>query len=225
MFRIAVRHGLIVKKPANRDLALKILAENQNDWTHFTYIHRKHILDYHLVYKTGNREIFLYKARVLYPFPFYNMYLVFRDYVPEQNSYRNIYLDLKTKRVNYLDGYIREQGEDIFAGGNFVFELPGYWKYFSWLFPRVFQKRMMSVIEEDNEHIRERIQMKGFENESCAPKITEYDLFKDLFRDGKMPKADVTFDLMGTYPTWEKSEKKSPAHSISKNTTPDGRRA
>src|SRR2546426_4213159 len=83
---------------------LDLTAETANDWTHFVHLHRRSHLEFRMIHKAGNREMFLYKARLLYPFPFYTPFLVVREYVAEQNGYRQFYLNLRNGRVHYLNG-------------------------------------------------------------------------------------------------------------------------
>ncbi len=185
-----------------RALVLDIIAENANDWTHFTHIHHKHIAEYKLLYKRENREIFLYKSRRLYPLPWFDYFIVFRDYRPEQLGYRNVYYHLKTGRVHYNNSYTRSTEDGgIELVGELVFDLPFYWKYASGLFFWVFKKRMRGLIDEDNIAINERISMKGFDTAPCRPRVPDsFDFFEEFFGDRDLPVADIRFLDRSLYP-------------------------
>lgn len=184
-FKISVERSYFFKVP------FAMCLENQKDFTHFTHLHRKAILDYRLIYKRGERAIFLYKARRLYPFPFYDTYIVFREFV--DNGYYQIYLNTKTGAVHYLRGISKEHGELSSQKGEFVFSLPMYWKLCPSLFFWIFKKRMSRVVKEDVEWFEERMKF-NINSKACAPVVPEnYDLFEDLFKDGVLPKSDVHF--------------------------------
>ncbi len=206
-FRIQISRELHVppvSDDAKRKQLLDIIADGANDWTHFTHVHSKTIIRYELLYKQGSREIFLYQGRRIYPLPWFDHFIVFRDYQPEQNGYRNVYYHVKSGTMNFLDSYTREKPDGgIELVGKFVFTMPFYWRFFPKLFLYVFNKRMRKLIDEDNVIINERMRMQGFETPGCKPTIPErYDLFEAMF-SGEMPKADVSYSDKQIYPGLE----------------------
>jgi hypothetical protein len=208
-YKIYISRELIVPPiadPEKRRMVLDIIADNANEWTHFTHVHHKHIAQYVLLYKREHREIFHYKSRRLYPLPFFDDFIVFRDYRPEQMGYKNIYYHIKSGRMNYLNSYTKEKPDgSVELSGEFVFELPFYWKFAPWFFFWAFKKRMGGLIKEDNVLIKERIQMKGFDTKPCRPLIPEsYDMF-DAFYGDTLPAADSRFLDRTLYPDLEEA--------------------
>ena len=176
---------IAIKRICEVNAPLDIFAEAGNDWTHFAHLHRKSHLEFRLLYKNGVREIFYYRARTIYPLPFFTPFIVFREYHPEQRGYRQVYLDLKSGRVHYLNGKNEQHGENVLGTGEFWFQVSWYWKYFPGLFAWLFKKRMRSVMNEDNVMIRERISLKGMDNANCAPALPErFDFFEDMMKNG-----------------------------------------
>lgn len=194
-----------IADPEKRRIALEVIADNANDWSHFTHIHGKHIVRYDLLFKRGSREIFLYKGRRLYPLPWFDYFIVFRDYQPKQMGYRNVYYHVKSGAMNFLNSYTRAKDDGgIELVGEFVFTLPFYWKFFPGLFLFVFKKRMRGLIDEDNTLINERIRMKGFDTPPCRPKIPDsYDLYEEFLGSGKLPLADISLLDRSLYPNLE----------------------
>lgn len=184
----------------NRTCELRVphalCVENQNDFTHFTHLHRKVILEYRLLFKLDKREIFLYKARRLYPLPFYDTYIVFREYIPAEEGYHNVYLNVRSGLVHYLQARTVCCGETSSVIGEYVFSLPSYWRFFPRLFYWVFKRRMHEVMEEDNIWFRSRMSSHGeINSQACAPVIPEsYDLLNDLLGKGVLPTADIEFE-------------------------------
>jgi hypothetical protein len=167
--------------------------ENQCDFTHFSHLHRKVILDYQLLYKNDKRAIFLYKARRLYPLPFYDTYIVFREMI--DNGYHQIYLNVKSGAVHYLKGTAADHGDCSSQKGEFIFCVPWFWSFFPNLFFWIFKKRITKVVDEDYEWFAGRMNSKQEDCPTCAPVVPDkFDLFEELFKNGVMPKADIHFE-------------------------------
>ncbi len=189
-----------IKRELEFTLPYKLGREVHDDWTHFAHLHRKSILEYRLLYKRGQREIFLYKGRRLYPLPFYDTYIVFRNY--DGSGYRNVYLNAKTGQMHFLAGQAIPKGDNTVTIGEYVFEMPRYWRFFPKLFFNLFLKRAHKLLEEDNQWQAERIALGTEEGKDspCAPVVPEfYDLFDDFFGNGKMPESDVSFQEASFY--------------------------
>jgi hypothetical protein len=130
------------------------------------------------LFKQGRREVFLYKARRLYPLPFHDTYVVFRDVDLEIHGYRNIYLNVKTGAIHQLKGVVVQDGDAVSVIGEFMFSMPSYWRL------RIFKWRMRRLMAEDNVLIRERVELGGSSSPACAPAIPEsYDLFLDTYKE------------------------------------------
>lgn len=182
-----------VKRVCESNAPLELVVEAGNDWTHFTHLHRKSHLAFQLLYKSGHREIFFYKARILYPLPFYTPYIVFREYVPERQCYDQIYQDLRSGRVHYLSGSHASLGDTVLGTGEFWFSVSSFWRYCPRLFFWLFKRRMRGVMEEDNRMIRERMRLGLASHAECDPRVPEsYDLYADLMGKG-LPEAEFTF--------------------------------
>ncbi len=190
------RYKIYVQRTCELEAPFDICEESSNDWTHFTHLHRKAIVGYRLLNKKGLREVFLYKARVLYPLPFYDHYVIFRNYEPQQNGYKNVYLNVRTGQLNYLSGYVIQKGKSSLLMADYLFNMSWYWRFFPGFFLWVFRRRMRSVMDEDNQWIYERMKQKEpYSNKACAPVVPEeYDLFKDLFKDDIFKHADIRMD-------------------------------
>ena len=191
MVKIFVRRIFDFKAP------YELLRETQDDWTHFIHLHKKSHGGFRLLYKKGNREIFLYKAWKLTPFPFFpDIYVVFRDYLPAKNGYRNVYLNVKTGQTHYLHGYLEDNAPYATTVGEFLYTLPSFFKFFPNLFFRFLKLRGKRVLEEDNVWMVERMAQESPVNSAaCAPEVPEtYDLFDDLFKDGKFPEPDIRLE-------------------------------
>lgn len=199
LFKIHIHRDLEIKAP------FKICNDANKDWTHFSHLHRRTIAAHHLLHKSPGREIFLYKSRCLFPFPIYEYYIVFRDY-PTPQSYRNIYVNAKSGRMHYLNVNMVSRGETTSAISDYLFSLPRYWWLFPKLFLWIFRKRMRTIVEEDNEWIREQMDPDNLvTNETCAPVVPEvFDPLEVLFTDEIFLKADVHL----TYHDFESLEKK-----------------
>jgi hypothetical protein len=184
-----------IADPVKRKAVLDAMADNANDWTHFTHVHSRHIARYSLLYKQGRREIFLYRARRLYPLPWFDNYVVFRDWRPEQAGYCNLYYHVSSGRRHYLDSFIKERPDGgVELIGEFIFELPFYWWRLRNVFFWIFKKRMRTLVAEDDALIRERLAMKNFESGNCKPRVPEaYDMFDVFYNGGKLPEAGAHF--------------------------------
>jgi hypothetical protein len=216
-YKIAISRDCRVRAPFERCL------ENQYDYTHFTHLHHKTHLEFRLLYKSGVREIFLYKARVVYPLPFYDTYIVFREHRADENGYRNVYLNVKTGKIHLLRGTVVQMEDGICSiRGEFLFSVAGIWRYFPRVFEWIFRRRMRAVFEEDNEWFRGRLLHPEINQEACAPEIpAAYDLFQDLFDDSAFTKAEARIrveereDFEDIYRGRTSKENKREAHANS----------
>jgi hypothetical protein len=203
MYRIFIQRICEVKAPFD------ICVETNNDWTHFTHLHRTTIADYRLLFKNNQREVFLYRAKWFAHLPFHDTYIIFRNYEPVQHGYRNIYFNIRSGLVTYLDARVERKGDSTLFIGDYIFVLPSYWRYLSWLFLIIFKLRMRRVMDEDNEWIYGLMTRKtAMDNPVCAPVVpAKYDLYDDLFADDVFATADVrmsdysleTFDGRGRF--------------------------
>ena len=193
-------YKIYIKRTVAIEAPFDLVVESTYDWTHFVHLHRKTIVEYRLLYKRGNREIFLYKGRWLYPFPFYDYYVVFREYHPEQYGYRNVYLNVKTGLAHYLLARTDREGETPLMVSDYLFTLPRHWRFFPRLFFWVFKQRMAWIMKEDNNWLYERMAQGNPEtNEACGPVVPEiYDTFDDLFKEEKLKEADAHFEYRVT---------------------------
>lgn len=190
-FKVSIKRVFDFKAP------YRIVLENQEDWTHFIHLHRKSHAEFRLLFKRGNREIFLYKARLFFGFPFFSKtYIVFRDNMPEKACYRNVYLDVGTGQVHYLNGKVVSKGETTETEGEFIFSASPFWRFFPKLYFWLFQWRGSRLLEEDNWWMAERMAAaKTTYDDFCAPEVPElYDLFDDLYGEKDLPKGDIHFE-------------------------------
>jgi len=165
------------------------------DWTHFLHLHRKSHGEFRLLHKSEKREIFFYKARIIYPLPFFRKFLVFREYQPEVGGYRQVYYDLSTGGITYLSAFTRhnKDRDSYSCMGEYIFSVSWYWKLWPRLFSIIMKQRMGRVIEEDNELVRGRAEVGGKERLACAPKqVTTFDLLDDFLQAG-LPKTEAHF--------------------------------
>lgn len=194
MFKILVKRIDEYKNPFD------IVFESNQDWTHFTHLHRKTHVRYRLLYKNGNRQIFLYKGRRLYPLPFYDDYIVFREDRPSQHGFRNVYIHAKSGHVHTLDVTLKSQGKGTLIVADNLFSLPSYWRFLPKFFLRIFlwvyTSRMDRVMEEDLDLINDRVKQGRMPtiDDSCAPTIPEvYDILDDFFKKDASEMADAHF--------------------------------
>lgn len=193
MFKILVSRTVEAKAP------FKLYYDLNQDWTHFSHLHRKAIVSHRLLFKDDKREIFLYKARRLYPFPFYDDYIVFREDVPSQNGYRNVYVNTKSGHVHTVEVKLESQGDRTLMVGDHLFSLPSYWRFLPKFFLRIFlwvyRWRMDQILDEDHGLIYESMKM-GCPptDDSCAPVIPEtYDVLDVFFKKEATEVADAYF--------------------------------
>jgi hypothetical protein len=171
-----------------------LAAEAGNDWTHFAHVHRRSHMVFKLLHKSGNREIFYYKARTLYPFPFYTPYIAFREYAPEQNGYKQIYYDLRSGRVHYVSASHAMKGSNVQTIGEHWFDLPEYWRFFPKLFMLLFKIRMKRVMQEDSEMLREEVEAGIEGSDACLQSsLAEFSLFDEMTGAG-FPKAAFAYE-------------------------------
>lgn len=174
------------------EMPLRLVADSAADWTHFMHVHRRSHLEFRLLAKDGVREIFLYKARMIYPLPFYRTFIAFREYLPEQEGYHQIYLHVNSGAIHYLNS--RTEGDDHSSRtiGTFYFEGSRFWKYFPGLFKKLFTWRMRSVSHEDRDWMSERIRIGVFENKGCMPQIPDcFNLMDDFLKKG-LPAGELS---------------------------------
>ena len=190
MFRIYIKRTCEIR--ASYELCL----ESQMDWTHFAHLHRKSHAAYRLLYKRDRREIFLYKARRLYPLPWYDHYIVFRDNDASGTKFWSAYHNVKSGHTHYQSGNVECHGETTSLIGEFVFALPSYWRRFPEFFLWIFKRRMRGLMDEDCAWIGERMRVgAAASSPGCAPVVPErYDLYEDLFGNGELPPADIKFE-------------------------------
>jgi hypothetical protein len=169
------------KRICEYDAPLNVIAESASDWTHFTHLHRRSHLEFRLLSKSGKRETFLYKARIIYPLPFYWNYLVFREYLPDQCGYHQCYLNIRTGKVHYLNHRAVTVSGRSRIEGTFRFEIAGFWRLIPGVFRFLFTRRMHRVMLEDDSWVADRLKNGVFENPSCSPKTPEqFDLMTEL---------------------------------------------
>lgn len=168
-----------------------LVADANVDWSHFMHLHRKSHVEFRLIFKEGRREVFLYKARLIYPLPFYTTFIAFREYLPEQRGYHQFYLNVRTGRVHHLNSSTVQEGEQSATVGVFRFEASRLWKWFPWLFKWLFRYRMRKVNLEDVGWIDGRIEAGGFNNPACAPTVPERFNLIDEFVQRGHPRPDM----------------------------------
>jgi len=202
MFKVHLRRTIELKAP------FEVCVEINNDWTHFTYLHRKSIVRFQLIHKSGNREIFLCRGRHFFPLPIYNDYVLVREYKPSQYGYSNVYIDVGSGHVHYLDARAVPKKDATLLISDYLFSLPSCWRWFPKLFFWIFQKRMAPLMKEDNELIRERLGMEDLiHNDTCAPVVpSAYDIFDDLFKEDIFQTADARFEFSVSKTFGNKSE-------------------
>jgi hypothetical protein len=148
-----------------------IVAEGAIDWTHFSYIHRRSHKVFRLLYKNENKLVIFYKARVLYPFPFFKNYLIVREDLPAQFGYQQVYMDLSNQKIHFLRATVEKNKETASIVGDFVFDVGNFWKLFPSLFFFIFKLRMRTVMSEDNVYMAERQRLGTPTDESCEVKV------------------------------------------------------
>lgn len=185
MYRIGIRRICEMNAP------YELVAYTSNDWTHLPVLHRKSVMEHRLLYKSGNRMIWLYKSRVLYPFPFHNMFLVFREQDLENDRYWNLYYDLSSGAVHYLKASVERRGITR-PPSESTSSLSPIWRLMPRLFFMIFNWRLKRIMDEDSRWIQEWMEQGGIDNRACAPPIPEaHDLFDALFKGKEFPEADV----------------------------------
>ncbi len=193
MYKILVSRTVEFKAP------FQFVVDSIEDWAHFGHLHRKSIAGLSLLSKSDERTIFLYKARRLYPLPVYDYYIVFREEMPSQYGFRNVYINAKTGASHTLEVKAEWQVDRAIVVGDHLFSLPSYWrwlpKFFLRLFLQVYHWRMDKILDEDFEWIYERMTMEGPPaSGSCAPAIPEsYDVLENSFKKKSSEVADAIF--------------------------------
>ena len=158
-----------------------IVAEGAMDWSHFTFIHGKSHRIFKVFKQTSDRLVIFYKARIMYPFPFYNNYVIVRKNLPDQFGYEQIYYDIKSAKTHYLKAVTINNGETSSIIGDFLFDVSPVWKVVPGLFFKIFKLRMRRVMNEDNIYMRERLLNGQKSNPACEFKIPdEYDFLDDF---------------------------------------------
>lgn len=194
MFKILVKRTTLTKAPQD------IVYDVNQDWTHFSHLHRKVIVKHHLLFKSGDRQVFLYKARRLYPLPFYDDYIVFREDRPAQRGFRHVYVNAKSGGVHTLDAKLKSEGDWTWVEAEHFFSLPSYWhflpKFFLRIFLWIYRWRMDKVFDEDNEWIYELMTKKNLPSTNvCAPVVPEnYDVLDKYFEKKASELADAQFE-------------------------------
>lgn len=185
-----------IRRTVESDAPLDLTVQIMNDWSHFKHLHRKSHREFRLLHKEGNREIFLYKARYLFPLPFGKSFIVFREYTPETKGWRQFYYDIKSGRVNYnFTGVIEREDGSVVTYGNCLIPVSPLWRLFPRLFVWLFKVRVDAVADEDEDMMRERINLGGFDNRACAPPDeASYDFIRAALKDG-LPEAFSHFEV------------------------------
>jgi hypothetical protein len=184
-----------IKRVCELKAPLDLCAENANDWSHFAHVHRKSHVGFQLIQKSENKEVFLYKARLLYPLPFFITYLAIREYLPEQIGYRQVYINLKNGQKSYLSSSVVQNKETVSIIGDYRFYVSGIWKLCPRLLFWIFRMRMKKVMDEDNEVIREQIALGDFKGVANCQGMaaTTQDVFAKHFQK-TMPDAELKFE-------------------------------
>lgn len=192
-------YKILVSRTIDFCAPFQFVVDSVEDWTHFSHLHRKAIAGLYLLSKSGNNSVFLYKARRLYPFPFYDYYIVFREDRPLDHGFRNVYVNTKTGATHTLDVKTYKRGEEATVVGDHLFSLPAYWRWLPKIcmnfFLKVYQWRMDAVLDEDFEWIFER--MKNPDNSvtsHCAPAVPhDYNIVESVFEKKLSDSADAVF--------------------------------
>ncbi|MES2206937.1 MAG: hypothetical protein V4525_09110 [Pseudomonadota bacterium] len=176
---------LYIKRTVETNAPLDMFAELGNDWTHFIHVHRKSHAAFQLLFKKDKREIFFYKSYLFYPLPIYKSFIVFREYVPEQNAYRQIYMETGSGRVHYSNNYNISSGSNSLGIAEFWFSTSKFWTLFPKLFFYLFSRRMRIVAHEDNMVMKERLESGVINQPACAPKVDEsFDFYIEKTANG-----------------------------------------
>jgi len=182
-----------IKRVHEAKIPFNIYLEAGNDWTHFLHLHRKSHALFQLLYKSGGREIFLYKTRVIYPFPIYNTFIVFREQAPEQAGYKQLYINIKNGRRHFLSSKNEELEDRVRGTTEFWFDVPAYWGLAPKLFFRLALGRMKAVADEDDVMMRERMEHGAYSRPACTPDVPPaFDFYHDVMEKGA-PKAEHSF--------------------------------
>ncbi len=192
MYKILVRRIVKIKAP------YQLVFDTAQDWTHFSHLHHKVIMSHPLLYKNTERQIFLYKARRLYPLPFFDHYVIFREDLPD--GYRNVYVNAKSGHAHTVDCKVEAHGEETWVIGDHLFSLPSYWGLLPKLLPKIFlwiyRRRMDEILDEDLEWIYERMIAEDLPLvDSCAPEIPKnYDIMDEFFKTDTLRVPDARFE-------------------------------
>ena len=192
-------YKILVSRTIEFNAPYQYVVDSVEDWTHFSHLHRKAIAGLHLLSKSGPHAVFLYKARRLYPLPFYDHYVVFREDLPNQQGFRNVYVNAKTSATHTLDVKIIRNGDGAIVVGDHLFSLPEFWRHLPKIFMNfflvIYQWRMDQVLDEDFEWIFERIQNEKTPGSgNCAPAVpADYNLIQSVFEKKLADSADTVF--------------------------------
>ncbi len=183
-----LKHEIEYKAPA------EYILDADLDWTHFTHLHKKSHKLFMLLAKTPDYSVFLYRTRYVSFLPFSTGFVVFREYLPESEGYRQVYIPVNGGNPNVLEStHIRhEEKGTITSSAKFYFWLNWYWRLVPSLFCNLLRMRMIKVWNEDFSMIKERIAKQSTTNQACSTPLPDLFRFDRVFLK-EMPEAQVAF--------------------------------
>lgn len=147
--RIVVQRKLRVRSPA------QLVFANSNDWRHFAYIHRRSHALFKPLIQMGGRCVFLYRARILFPIPIFQNFLVVRQEDVDGLGYQQIYLDLNGDVKSYLRARCYVENGVTVQDGRFVLKVPWLLRWTPGVLVWIFARRMKRVADEDGVYLKE----------------------------------------------------------------------
>lgn len=148
---------------------LDIVWENAHDITHFLFLHRKRFKQVEVLFDDGTFRAMYYTAKVLYPLPFANRYIVIRNILHAEHRVLQVYKDLDRGMKTFLDCSVFAEGDVVTIRNEFLFQVSGLLGRVPGFFANMVRARVMAMWHEDLELLHGRFDLGGFDHKSCAP--------------------------------------------------------
>ena len=161
----------------------KICLEVMFGYTHFLYRHKSSFADFKVIKETESEQVFYYKTKVFNFLPIspIRRYISIKKLVPEEKMFKQVYLDLQTKRTFYFKCQMENENNEVtinnyismpVSNSEYFFRKPLLW---------LINKKFDVMWNEDKPMLSQISLKQNYSNHQCIPKNFNLDSFFNDF--------------------------------------------
>jgi hypothetical protein len=174
----------------------KICLEVMYDFTHFLYKHKSSFTDFKVIKEDIDEQIFYYETKIFNFFPFslispIRRFISIKKLIPEQKMFKQIYIDIKSKKIVYLKCEMENTGNNITINNDTVIEISKFMYLFRKPLLWIINKKMDIMWNEDKEMLQQLFIKKDYQNIHCVPQSFNLNNFLDNKFDQQFKKNKI----------------------------------